>query len=67
MRIRALSYFARVAFVVSATTVLVLGPVGCDGGSSTKTGTVGELPKEAVKANANMEDFMKKQAETKKK
>ncbi len=67
MRSRALSRVTRVAFVVSVTSVLALGPVGCGGDSSTKTGTVGELPPEIKKSNQSMEDFVKNKAAEKKK
>jgi hypothetical protein len=67
MQRRALSNCTRLACVFSVTTLLVFGHIGCDGGSSTQTGTVGQLPPEAKEANKNMEDFMKSQPPVKKK
>jgi hypothetical protein len=67
MQSRALSVCTRLACVFSVTTLLVFGHIGCDGGSSTETGTVGQLAPEAKEANKNMEDFMKTQAPPKKK
>jgi hypothetical protein len=59
MQSRALSVCIRLACVLSVTTLLVFSHIGCDGGSSTATGTVGELPPEAKEANKSMENFMK--------
>jgi hypothetical protein len=52
--------------MLSVTTLLVFGHIGCDGGSSTETGTPGQLPPQAKEANKNMEDFMKTKQATKK-
>jgi hypothetical protein len=67
MRSRALSVCIRLACVLSVTTLLVFSHIGCDGGSSNATGTVGELPPQAKEANKNMEDFMKNSPPTTKK
>ncbi len=67
MQNRALPTCTRRACVLSVTTLLVFGPIGCGGGSSTETGTVGELPPQAKEANKNMEDFVKTQKTAKKK
>ncbi len=67
MQSRPLSTCISLACVLSVTTLLVCGPIGCGGGSSTETGTVGQLPPQAKEANKNMEDFMKTQHTAKKK
>ena len=63
---RALSVCIRLACMLSVTTLLVFGHIGCDGGSTTATGT-GQLAPEAKEANKNMEDFMKTKQPAKKK
>jgi hypothetical protein len=61
MRTCASSYLTRVACGLSVAAFLVFGTLGCDSGSTTKTGTAGELPPEAAKANNAMENFQKSQ------
>jgi hypothetical protein len=61
MQSRVLSVCTRLACVLSVTTLLVFGHIGCGGGSSTETGTADQLPPEAKEANKNMQDFMKTQ------
>jgi hypothetical protein len=63
---RALSVCIRFACMLSVTTLLVFGHIGCDGGSTTTTET-GQLAPEAKEANKNMEDFMKTKQPAKKK
>jgi hypothetical protein len=67
MQRRALSVCTRRACVLSVTTLLVFGHIGCGGGSSTESGPADPLPPEAKEANKNMEDFMKTQKPAKKK
>jgi hypothetical protein len=64
---RALSYFTRVACVISTAIVLVFGPIGCGEASGPGAGAEGQLAPEAVQANKSMGDFMKNQAAAKKK
>jgi hypothetical protein len=61
MRSCASSYFTRVACGLSVTTFLIFGSIGCDSGSGPATGTGGQLPPEAKKANESMENFAKQQ------
>jgi hypothetical protein len=65
MRSRALTYLTRLTCAVSISTIMIIGHVGCDGGASEKTGTVGQLPPEATKANNAMENFVKDQEKKK--
>jgi hypothetical protein len=59
MRSRALSYLIRVACMITVTTSMVFGPIGCGEDSGSGTGTTGQLPPEATQANKNMLDSMK--------
>jgi hypothetical protein len=63
---RALGAVARLACVLPVLTLLLLtiGPTGCGSGTP-PTGTQSQLAPEAVKANQNMEDFMKTQKKAK--
>lgn len=67
MRIRAVFSFSRVASVVFATVPLIIGPVGCGGDSGSSGPSPTQPPPEISTANQNMENFMKNQAQTKKK
>jgi len=51
---------ARLVCALSVSTLLTLGPIGC-GSDAPPTGTQVQQAPEIVKANQNMEDFMKTQ------
>jgi hypothetical protein len=66
MRSRAVARLIRVACVTTASAVLVLGPVGCDGGgANTSSNTPNQVAPEIKNANENMENFMKNQGAAK--
>lgn len=52
----------RLALVLSVSSLLALGPIGCGGGGSAPaTGTQTQIAPEIQQANDSMENFMKTQ------